>query len=45
MDLSLKILRYGGKINLIYDTLSNRDKENFKRVCNKLLSYCGVSIK
>ena len=40
MDLSLKILRYGGKINLIYDTLSNRDKENFKRVCNKLLSYC-----
>ena len=25
---------------MIYDTFSNRDKENFKRVCNKLLSYC-----
>lgn len=28
------------EVNLKYDELSSRDKEEFKRVCNKLLSCC-----
>ena len=41
MDLLLKTLRFGGN-DLIYDLLSLKDKEEFKRVCNKLLSYCLI---
>lgn len=27
---------------MIYDTLSSRDKDEFKRICNKLLSFCLI---
>lgn len=41
MVLHLKTLRFGGS-NLRYDLLSLKDKEEFKRVCNKLLSFCLI---
>lgn len=42
MDLNLTILRYGGRNNLVYSELTIKEKENFKKVCNKLLSTCLI---